>query len=304
MAITTSTGNVNKSSATVNKLSGSPILARVKGLEEDWSSTLVVNEDDTFHFDHPLDHIPGMLLLSGVLELIQVAEDMDATERAAQRLSMSITFRAFAELDEPTALRAARSSFVGQGVQWSVAAEQGRSSMLDGWVNIRSGEPLEASSSATVPDSEPVAADLVHRHRPANILLGVPRAGEAARTMPLLAPPVTHPLVERSPDFRTIEELTEAARQFIISNSHTVDGLPMDTQMILSRITLDLPRALPRDVPVAMRSQRSSNNGGRRSLRFELIDERDGQSLGQFVVSGRGASPASYARLRGFAIAS
>jgi hypothetical protein len=296
--------NVSKVGGSVNKQPRSPFLAQVKGLEDDWFSTLVVDDSDTFHFDHPLDHVPGMLLLSGVLELIQVAEDMDAAARASQRLSMSVTFRAFAELDVPVALRAAHTSFTGQGVQWSVAAEQDRGSLLEGWVNIRDSEPLPASNPAVAPDSEPVSAELVHRHRRANVLLGAPRAGEAAMTMPLLAPPVTHPLVERSPDFRTVEELTEAARQFIIFNSHTVDGLPMDTQMILSRISLDLPRVLPRGVPVALRTQRASNHGGRRSLRFELVGEQDGRSHGLFVVSGRGASPASYARLRGLAMAS
>jgi hypothetical protein len=271
-------------------------LTRVKGAEDDWSAELIVDEDDPFYFDHPLDHIPGMLLLTGVLELIRAAEGEDVTA-AARRVSMSVTFRSFAELNIATEMRATQSAFSDQGMQWSVGVEQNHGSVLDGWLNVREDEALTRSRSSS-PAAQPVPAELVHKRRPENVLIGLPRSDGAGETTPLLPLPADHQLVRRSPEFRTVEELTEAARQFIVYNSHTVDGMSLETQMILSRISFQLPRVLPRDWPVSMRKVLGSSNGVRRSLLFELIGDPEDEPYGRFLVSGRASSAASYARLR------
>ncbi|HEY5223674.1 MAG TPA: AfsA-related hotdog domain-containing protein [Microbacteriaceae bacterium] len=62
-------------------------------------ATLGVNEADPFFFDHPVDHLPGMLLLHAAAALHEHATGAPAT-------TVEITFPAFAELRVPTHLHA------------------------------------------------------------------------------------------------------------------------------------------------------------------------------------------------------
>lgn len=63
-------------------------------------ATLGVNEADPFFFDHPVDHLPGMLLFHSAVVLHERATGSPAA-------SVTIAFPSFAELRTPTRLRAA-----------------------------------------------------------------------------------------------------------------------------------------------------------------------------------------------------
>ncbi len=67
--------------------------------ENSAEATLGVNEADPFFFDHPVDHLPGMLLLQSAVALHELATGSPVA-------SVSITFPTFAELRTPTRLRA------------------------------------------------------------------------------------------------------------------------------------------------------------------------------------------------------
>lgn len=62
-------------------------------------ATLGVNEADPFFFDHPVDHLPGILLLHAATALHEYAMGAPAAD-------LEITFPAFAELRASTHLRA------------------------------------------------------------------------------------------------------------------------------------------------------------------------------------------------------
>ncbi|NEA28219.1 AfsA-related hotdog domain-containing protein, partial [Actinomadura bangladeshensis] len=65
---------------------------------------LVVDESDPFYFDHPLDHVPGMLLFSGLLELAGRADGLRAGGRRPARVVAGLDFTRFCELDRGTTL--------------------------------------------------------------------------------------------------------------------------------------------------------------------------------------------------------
>ena len=44
---------------------------------------VVVDEGDRCFFDHPLDHVPGMLLVAGVLDLLRAREPGGRKRQAA-----------------------------------------------------------------------------------------------------------------------------------------------------------------------------------------------------------------------------
>jgi hypothetical protein len=291
----------------MGKLESRPasLLADPRRRQGVWSAKLTVDETDPYFFDHPLDHVPGMLLLTGNLDLINVAES-SLSQDLGQRVSMSVSFRAFAELQRDILVWASEMPSFDPGVQWTFGSKQEDRTLVEGWVSIRDHILILPSTPkrSNISVLHPASADLVHRHRPENILIGTPRVDGHALKSPIMPLSPTHLLARRNKNFRGIEELIEAARQFVIFHAHAVDGYPADTQMILSRISAEVPRYLPRDWPVAFKFIAGGKSSSGYTLRFELVGDSEDASYGQFEVSGRAASPKSYRRIRGLMVSS
>lgn len=87
-----------------------------------WRGRLQVDLDDPYHFDHPLDHVPGMALLGGLLDLVRRSGAANV-ELAGDRTVLSIAFPAFRELDGTVGLQV---TLTGDSV--SMRAESGNRS--------------------------------------------------------------------------------------------------------------------------------------------------------------------------------
>lgn len=80
------------------------------------SAELVVDREHPFFFDHPCDHVPGMLLLEGCAQLaLQLAARGGSLSGRAMVAAYEINFRHFVECRLPTMLTAKVS--VGHGSQ-------------------------------------------------------------------------------------------------------------------------------------------------------------------------------------------
>jgi hypothetical protein len=71
-------------------------------------ASLIVDREHPYFFDHPCDHVPGMLLLEGCAQLAlgAVAECGVATSRRPAIMAYDVDFKQFVECDLPTALTA------------------------------------------------------------------------------------------------------------------------------------------------------------------------------------------------------
>src|SRR5688500_18801444 len=145
-----------------------------------WSGRLAVRADDPYHFDHPLDHIPGMALIGGLLELVRRsgAADLDIPNR---RLSLSLTFPSFCELDGPVVLQATRIPTGEAGVDTSLSllAEQGTEVVCEADLTLRVS--TERTTPAVAANTPSLTADqeLVHRLRRENVFVtGMSERGE------------------------------------------------------------------------------------------------------------------------------
>jgi hypothetical protein len=74
--------------------------------ESEFVASLVVDRDHPYFFDHPCDHVPGMLLLEGCGQLARSAATQASRSAAAQLYSCDVNFVQFVELDVPTTLTA------------------------------------------------------------------------------------------------------------------------------------------------------------------------------------------------------
>jgi hypothetical protein len=144
-----------------------------------WQAELRVDQSHPFFFDHPLDHVPGLLLLEGAVQLAQrfaPAQHFVAGIEAA--------FLRYALFDAPIALNAARVAEGKIQVQISQAGHLRAEVTVDLRLNVM------ATPSAEAVHSPPCARNLLGKWRPENVLIGEPQIRGNQISAPMLpAPP-------------------------------------------------------------------------------------------------------------------
>ncbi|GLZ32270.1 adhesin [Lentzea sp. NBRC 105346] len=103
--------------AVVGRYRPNDVVLGATGEPDTWR--LRVPSDHPVLFDHAVDHVPGMLLLEAARQAVQ---QLNGPGRVVP-LAMSSEFHRFAELNEPTTIRAER---LGQAVTRVVAEQAGK----------------------------------------------------------------------------------------------------------------------------------------------------------------------------------
>ncbi|XRQ02353.1 AfsA-related hotdog domain-containing protein [Actinomadura welshii] len=264
---------------------------------------LVVDESDPFYFDHPLDHVPGMLLFSGLLELAVRADELRWRGRRPGRVVAGLGFTRFCELRTPTALSC--RPVPGPNRAWTVAARQAGEEVCEGSIAFAladaapaappRGAARPAGTAAAVPAGRAPAA-LVHRHRPENVLVGEPvRRGRGVVEAAVLQPPAGP---EPPPPHRGPVEIVEAGRQFATLLEHAEHGRPMDVTLLWTALRLDIPCRLDRDAPLLLRWPITRPSGRRSRCAATLADAATGADLGSLTYEAYAVDPEQYARTR------
>ncbi|WP_165966859.1 AfsA-related hotdog domain-containing protein [Actinomadura sp. 7K507] len=259
---------------------------------------LVVDESDPFYFDHPLDHVPGMLLFSGLLDLAVRADELRSRGRRPGRVVAGLDFTRFCELRGATTLSC--RPVPGPNRAWTVAARQAGEEVCAGSIAFTDDVPAPPADARGVPGPVPEArrapAELVHRRRAENILVGEPvRRGRGVVEAAVLRPPAGP---EPSPPFRGPVEIVEAGRQFATMLEHEEHGRPMDATLLWVALRLDIPCRLDRDAPLLLRWPIARVPGRRSHCRATLADAATGAGLGSLTYEAYAVDPEQYARTR------
>jgi A-factor biosynthesis hotdog protein len=259
-----------------------------------WEALLSVDRRHPFFFDHPLDHVPGIQLAVGLLDLVRGAAGAATTHAPGVRLRLSLDFVRFCELDGDVRLRvtAARDGF-------HLRAEQDGQAVCEGRAELDVDPVPVPVTAVTAPEARPAPAHLVHRRRPENLAVGElhqPRPPSAESRV--LAPPPGHYLLQRDPTRYSAEELLEAGRQLSIMLGHVAHGRPLDSQMLWLAVALDLPCGLPRSLPLVLRWAGSAPDGDRSRFDLTLGVPGNPGCLGALSYSSRTLSPQAYQRKR------
>src|SRR5690349_10728812 len=91
------------------------------------TAPMQVDQDHPFFFDHPLDHVPGMLLVAQLLDLARVVAPGTANPWPGRRLKLALDFPRFCELDLAAAMHlTADPATAGPDLagDWRLLAEQ------------------------------------------------------------------------------------------------------------------------------------------------------------------------------------
>ncbi|BAJ32389.1 MULTISPECIES: hypothetical protein [Kitasatospora] len=256
---------------------------------EGWLADLVVDRRDPFFFDRPVDHVPGMLLVCAMADLVAAGDAVPA----AGRVEAAIAFHTTAALGTPTELRA--DSFE-DGRRRAVQVFQPATLIADGWAEFSPAAtaPGRTASapmpvSAPVPVPVPVPVRSAHRGRPENVLIGDPSEPGGVVTAAVLSPPAGHPLGGRRPGTRRTEAIIESGRQLSAWLAHRTTDWPPDARLLPHGLTIDLPYGLPDTLPLALRRRPAPISAHRTEYRYDLIT-RDGagsRPLGTLAYTAR-----------------
>ncbi|GIH97212.1 AfsA-related hotdog domain-containing protein [Planobispora siamensis] len=284
------------------------LLRDVDLLTGTWSATLAVDSDDPYFFDHPLDHLPGMALVCGLLDLLR-ATGTGHPERPGHRMRMSLDLPAFCELETPVHLEASRlpsddTTGLSGTTRVVMRARQGGQIVCGAEAAFRPatlldtpGAPVWARHSASARRSEPARPELVHRHRPENVLIGGMAPHGATRIAEVRRPPEGHPLAPAPGAPPRAELIIDAARQFGTMICHVEHAVPEDARLILLAVEADLPCELPWDLRLGW--TRTAPRRGRSRMRIEVLaGDADAEPCGAVTLDYYAASPAIYRRLR------
>ncbi|MEW9899307.1 beta-ketoacyl synthase N-terminal-like domain-containing protein [Chitinivorax sp. PXF-14] len=206
---------------------------------------LVVDESHPYFFDHPLDHISGILMIEGLLQLAESA--MPARDAFLRHLRL--TFPRFCEKNAGATLEFVPA---GDGDSWSGRVLQNGRPVCE--LRLHAGRHLARPPLAAAADAPtPAAARWLHKRRPENVLIGAWQAAGDAQQCALIEPPTGHLLADGDARYYSPLYVLETVRQFITGLAHTEYAVPLDRPMNLIGVELFLDAAVPRGVPLMLR---------------------------------------------------
>lgn len=272
-----------------------PVVQRASGQR---SAPLSVDQDHPFFFDHPLDHVPGILLVTGLLDIVRASADPYLGARTGRgRVRLSLSFARMCELDSRVMLFAEPDPDAPDD-GWAVRATQDDATVCSGTVGlVRRGDQLprwpERGEQVT-----PIRPDLVHRVDQRNVVLAEPRIATECYDVPLVTPPAGHFLRRHGEQRYGVEEIIESGRQLLTAAGQLAHERP-DSRMLWITLTADLPAGAVRSVPLALRWPVCPPRGNVGTFDFTVVTHGTGQPVGTLSYVIKYCTPAAYQRLRG-----
>jgi hypothetical protein len=259
-----------------------------------WSTALRIPENHPFFFDHPLDHVPGILTLFGLFDLINAATPK-RPDWCTGRLTAELSFPGMCGLDEAVIL-----SVMPDGEdadRYLLRATQGDLTGCDGWLRIVGDSGFaEAPHGRRIVRPSPCPPGLVNRVRMDNVLLGPP-TGQETVLASLVPPPAGHYLAEAGYQEYSVRGTIEAGRQFASMILHHAAGKAQDCRFVWLGARIDLPCA-PKGRVTALRWRRERLVGNRITITAELVGTRATAVSGSVSCTVATVSPAAYERFR------
>ncbi|WP_413791537.1 MULTISPECIES: beta-ketoacyl synthase N-terminal-like domain-containing protein [unclassified Pseudomonas] len=227
------------------------VIANTRRAPQSLHAQLVVNEAHPYFFDHPLDHIPGILLLEGVLQLIELAMP-PLSGRVAYIKTLTIKFQQYVQKQDVVDLHVEH----GEDSQVFHAKV-----MQDGKVMCTCVLAMAYSSAfETSPASEFTATPcrdkaLLHKARAENVIVSDMSGVAQGLSVDTVKLPPEHFFQAGDPQHYSMVYFLEVARQCYMQIAHSHLRIPLNTPMNLLALSFSLERPIPRNSPLSLAPQ-------------------------------------------------
>lgn len=264
-----------------------PVLEDVELAGGSASARVRVDEGHPYFFDHPLDHVPGILLVEAITEL---ASARSASERWVRALD--IRFRRFCEKNLPIRIELSRDR--GRIVQSGVPVATFSVEVTE----LTEARTVEHATDPTeIPAVEP---SLLHKHRRENVLVGPLEETTRGLVARVRRAPRGH-LFDDGRPFLSPLHLLEAARQVVMLAAHGVLGIPlgMPMNLISVRLACDAPAMREGDLRLRLKPSPLRRLDGTLVSDVGVVIEEGGRAIGEASIKAQVVDVDTYRKQRG-----
>ncbi|HBU6430625.1 TPA: hypothetical protein MC498_004262 [Klebsiella oxytoca] len=262
------------------------IIFDLKRCDDGWQSVLRVNEQHPYFFDHPLDHVPGILLIAGALQMIT---DAGLIKNNQYIDKMNVRFISYVDKYHPINLSLNKS----QTDEWTIAVKQQNNNVciIKITLALNTLTILTNTFSDIVPCSK---MKVLHKHRHENVLVGDLFDDHDCYTVFTTQIPDGHFFSQGKVKNLSMVYFLEIARQCYMQIAHEIMQVPLGIPMNLLTLNFSLRGAIPRHHTLRVSTDKAyvtATNGRTNLINISLwIGE---QQLGDVRIVGQVLKPES-----------
>ena len=244
------------------------------------NATLRVDEGHPYFFDHPLDHVPGILLIEGVLQLMEHA--VPALRGDAAFISaLNVRFQRYVMKERPVDIALQRDG----PHRYTARVMQDEQLMCTCTLMVSPGQP-PATGACLVTARPCQRQDWLHKARAENVL--VSDIDPQTRVVACPIPPGQF-FEDGHPRQHSMVYFLEIARQAYMQIAHGALGIPLKTPMNLLVLDFVLARPIGRQQALALSPQSAlpPNAQAFKTNRIVIELQADGLPLGAATVTAQ-----------------
>jgi len=271
-----------------------------------YHARLLVNEEHTFFFDHPLDHVPGILIMEGIFQLadaVFAGKGYSASGAAYYIRSLEIKFVKFCEKDQPATVRLrAEPPGTQEGFDLFAEVEQNGLTVCTAIMKAAPAEyPAKSASNPKAENYEITKPELTHKSNIFNVMVTPIEPMDGGKYGCRVMPPESgHACMDGDERFYSPLFLLEVTRQFAIQLTHLVHGIPFGTPINLISFEMSLDRPALRKSNIRMEYEKTPqvHVGNSTVLRMSIkVLDQDG-IIGECSICGQAVDQETYRRQR------
>jgi 3-hydroxymyristoyl/3-hydroxydecanoyl-(acyl carrier protein) dehydratase len=227
------------------------VITNVQRGPQSLRAQLVVNEAHPYFFDHPLDHIPGILLLEGVLQLIELAMP-PLSGRVAYVKTLNIKFQQYVQKQGVIDLHLEQDK---DPHVFNAKVMQAGKLMCTCILGMTYSSAFETSPAGEFTATRCRDKALLHKAREENVIVSDMSAFAQGLSVDTLKLPDDHFFQEGDPEHYSMVYFLEVARQCYMQIAHSYLRIPLNTPMNLLALSFTLDRPIPRNSPLSLAPQ-------------------------------------------------
>jgi hypothetical protein len=252
-----------------------------------WRGFARVDLGDPVFFDHPLDHVPGMLLAVASLELAEHASMLEP-----DNVTFRLTFTKFCELHAPVEVTASREADKTGPIE---LIQSGRT-IAKGLLTRRDTRPLMELATVPALGDGSISGELVHQTNPRNIAIAPLTVNDGHVWTRVSEQCAIGGLPPRA---GAVASILEAGRQFAVAILHRWGEQPLGIKMIFAGLTAEVATAVPLSHVARALSWQVTPPEQTRKLLIDVHAVGDRASkVGSILIAIRCVDADEYAQLR------
>lgn len=246
---------------------------------------LLVNETHPYFFDHPLDHVPGILLIEGMLQLVELASPPRRGQVAYVK-NMSVKFHHYVQKEGVIDLQVEPGK---EPQVFNARVMQAGKLMCSCVLGIAYSAACEMLPAGKFTATRCRDKALLHKTREENVIVSDMKMTAQGLSVETLELADEHFFRKDNPRHYSMVYFLEVARQCYMQLAHSYLRIPLNTPMNLLALSFTLDRPIPKDSPLTLAPQAEFDAQGQafktNCISIDLFNR--GEKIGQADITAQ-----------------